>query len=134
MDKAVKEKFDLYPQDAYVKLMKIRDLIFQVADDEKLGKITETLKWGEPSYLSKKGSTIRIDWKSKHPDQVSIYFNCNTVLIETFKELYSDTLNFKGNREIVFYISEQLPMTKLKSCLSMSLRYHLIKNLDLLGA
>ena len=45
--------------------MKLRQLIFDVAAKTKdVGQLEETLKWGEPAYLtseSKSGSLIRID-------------------------------------------------------------------------
>ena len=46
------------------------------ADKDLLKELEETLKWGEPSYLVKKGSTIRMDWKSKAPNQYAMYFKC----------------------------------------------------------
>lgn len=54
--------------------------------------------------------------------------------MDTFKELYGDTLHIVGNREIVLSIKDDLPLITLKSCISMALRYHTIKHLALLGA
>ncbi|PCJ23705.1 MAG: hypothetical protein COA96_11165 [SAR86 cluster bacterium] len=134
MDIDVKKKFDSYPEHVKSRLLNIRTLIFEVAREDKIGEITETLKWGEPSYLTKKGSTLRIGWKSTNPDSFSVYFNCNTTLVETFKEIYSGTFQFVGNREISLPVSGRIPKTELKACISMSLRYHSIKHLPLLGA
>jgi len=134
MDSKVKGKFATYPEDARLQLLSIRDAIFQVAADESLGEIAESLKWNEPSYQSNNGSPIRMDWKAKSPAVVSVYFNCKTTLIETFKEIYQDTFQYVGNREIVFQIAEVMPMLELKACISMTLRYHKVKNLPLLGA
>ncbi len=134
MDTVVKNKFETYPEEVKSQLLKIREAIYEVAENENIGVLTETLKWGEPSFLSEKGSTIRIDWKPKSPDHFSVYFNCKTTLIETFKEIYKDTFQFQGNREIKFLVSEPVPMSELKACISMSLRYHRIKHLPLLGA
>lgn len=114
--------------------MYVRALIYAVAEEDSLGEVTETLKWGEPSYACPTGSSVRIDWKSKHPDQYAVYFNCNTKLIETFKELYHDIFVFDGNRAIVITLDEKLPEGPLKHCLSMSLRYKKIRHLPLLGA
>ena len=72
--------------------------------------------------------------KAKSPNHISVYFNCRTVLVETFKELYMDTFSFVGNREIILPLSKPIPMQELKHCISMSLRYHSIKHLPLLGA
>lgn len=134
MENEVREKFNSYPKEVRSVLEKIRKLIFEVAEDEKIDGITETLKWGEPSYLSKYGSTVRIDWKPKYPEQFAVYFNCKTLLIETFKELYGDLFNYEGNRAIVFGLGQALPTNQLRQCISMSLRYKKIRHLPLLGA
>ncbi len=134
MDKNIQQKLDSYPNNARNQFMKIRGLIFEVADEEQLGEITETLKWGEPSYSSKLGSPIRMDWKPKTPDQISIYFNCKTILVETFREIYKDTFLFIGTRELVLPLSGPIPTLELKGCISIALRYHKVKHLPLLGA
>ncbi len=134
MDLSVQQKFSTYPEDVAALLNSIRDLILHVAQQDGISDITETLKWGEPSYVSKIGSTIRMDWKAKYPDQYCIYFNCKTSLIETFKEIYGDTFTYEGNRAIVFEITQVVPYKELAHCISLSLRYKKIKHLDLLGA
>ena len=80
-----------------------------------------------------------MDWKAKSPHTVSVYFNCKTTLVGTFKEVYRDTFVYAGNREIVFQVSDnsslkELPMLELKACISIALRYHQVKHLPLLGA
>jgi hypothetical protein len=134
MDLNVKQKFETYPEDIYVCLMQLRTLILSVAHQEGIDDIEETIKWGEPSYISKIGSTIRFDWKPKTPDQYYIFFNCKTKLIDTFKEIYSDTFTYEGSRAIIFNKRDIVPLTELTHCLSMSLRYKKIKHLELLGA
>jgi hypothetical protein len=134
MDLSVKQKFETYPENIAILLSNVRDLIFSVAKQDGISDLTETLKWGEPSYTPKMGSTIRFDWKAKYPDQYCIYFNCRTSLIETFKEVHGDIFTYEGNRAIVFKTSQNLPLKELAHCISMSLRYKKIKHLDLLGA
>jgi len=134
MDLSVKQKFEAYPENISILLRHVRDLIITVAEQDGVSDLTETLKWGEPSYVSKVGSTIRFDWKDKYPDQYCIYFNCKTSLIETFKEVYGDTFTYEGNRAIVFQIDQSIPFKELAHCISMSLRYKKIKHLNLLGA
>lgn len=134
MNEAVKEKFDSYPADARECLLEIRALIFLVAGEESVGDLEESLKWGEPSYGCKHGSPIRMDWKSKTSDRVSLYFNCKTILVETFREIYGNELECIDSREIALPISQTIPTPILKSCISMALRYHQLKHLPLLGA
>ena len=134
MELSVKKKFATYPDNICLLLGNIRDLIFSVAEQHGITDLTETLKWGEPSYISTIGSTIRFDWKAKHPNQYCIYFDCKTSLVETFKEIYGDTFTYEGNRAIIFTRDQQLPLKALTHCLSLSLRYKKIKHLVLLGA
>ncbi len=93
----------------------------------------EALKWGEPSFLTKGGSTIRIDWKERTPEYYYIYFNCNTKLVETFRVLYRDELHFEGNRGIVLNTKALIPRKKIKHCIALALNYKSLKHLDLLG-
>lgn len=134
MDVDVKEKFDSYPGHIRNRLIEIRAIIFEVAEDEEIGEVAESLKWSQPSYTSKSGSPVRMDWKPKNPDSISIYFNCKTSLIETFREIYGNSFKFIGNREIVLPLSENMPIAELRDFISMSLRYHSVKHLPLLGA
>ena len=133
MDLRVKKKFETYPENVAALLSNIRDLILNVAKQDGISDITETLKWGEPSYVSKIGSTVRFDWKAKSPEQYCIYFNCKTPLVETFKAVYGDIFKYDGNRAIILNIEQETPK-ELAHCISMSLRYKQIKHLALLGA
>ncbi len=131
----VAKKLQSYPEKIRPKLMQLRELIFDVAARSPgLGDLEETLKWGEPSYLANEGSTVRIGWKESRPEYYAIYFNCNTKLVETFKEVYSGVFNFEGNRAIVFHQDDTVPKRALEHCVLLSLQYHKIKHLPLLGA
>ncbi len=133
MDKAVKDKFNTFPIDVRDLLLQIRRMIFKVAEAGHIGQLTETLKWGEISYLIKGGSTVRMGWKPNTPSHIYIYFHCQTTLIKTFKEIYGEELVFEGNRAIVITVNQDIPVVELKHCISLSLRYHHIKDLPLLG-
>lgn len=133
MNVDVKRKFESIPENIRLPLLSIRQAIFEIAKADNIGDIEETLKWGEPSYLAKGGSTVRINWQSKSPQNFAVYFQCQTTLVETFKEIYGDLFNYEGKRAIVFNVSDELPMKALTHCISMALRYHKIKHLPLLG-
>ena len=122
----VAQVFDSYPEPMRTKMLRLRQIVFEAAaETEDVAAVEETLKWGEPSYLTKSGSTIRMDWKRKSPHQYALYFNCNTSLVDTFKALYRGFLTFEGNRAIVFRETDELPVDTLKHCVSLALRYHL---------
>jgi len=130
----VAEVFNNYPGHMRQNLMLLRQLVLDTASETKgVKKLEETLKWGEPSYLTKSGSTIRMGWRKSKPDQYAMYFHCKTKLVDTFKELYRDKFTFEGNRAIVFNESDELPINELKHCISLSLTYHSIKHLPMLG-
>lgn len=127
-------KFEAYPEEVKPQMQDLRQIVLDTADELGLPKLTETLKWGEPSYLNKKGSTIRMDWKEKAPEQYSLYFICNTNLVNTFQTIYPTTFRYEGNRAMHFGLNEELPLTELKHCIGLALRYKELRDLPLLGA
>ena len=133
MNSTIENKIGAYPEIAKNKFHEIRSLIFEVAQINKLGEIEETLKWGQPSYLSKSGSTIRLDWKNKTPNSIGIFFNCKTILVETFKEIFGESLVYEGNRVVLVPLDKETPQ-ELETCILMALNYHKLKKLPLLGA
>src|SRR5262245_12932008 len=72
MPQDVQAAFDVFPPDVRHRLAEIRGMIFDLAAaDPRVGAITETLKWGEPAYLTEasgSGSTIRLGWPRREPD------------------------------------------------------------------
>ena len=126
--------FDNYPSISKEKMLNLRNLIIEVAKEiDGLTTLEETLKWGEPSYLTKKGSTIRIDWKKKKPKQYAMYFSCSSSLIPTFRIVYKNIFTFEGKRAIIFKVDDKLPKEELKQCIKAGLTYHKLKNIPLLG-
>jgi len=127
-DGDVAEKFEAYPPAIRSRLLVLRSLILETADNtDGVGPLEETLKWGEPAYVtskSKSGSTVRIGWKRSQPSQYAMYFHCRTNLIETFRALFPDELRFEGNRAIVFDEKDSLPEDPLRFCIAAALTYH----------
>jgi hypothetical protein len=123
--------FNNYPENMRKKLMFLRQLIFDTAAaTEGVGELEETLKWGEPSYLTpktKSGSTVRIDWKKSNEGQYAMYFKCTTNLVETFREKYPTQFRYGGNRSIIFNEDDEIPVKELSDCIALALTYHLRK-------
>ena len=133
-DPRVKNKFETYPDNVRDRMLTLRSLIIEVAKEiEGLEQLEETLKWGEPSYLTKKGSTLRMDWKAKSAMNYALYFKCTSRLVETFKLCFEDYFEFEGNRAIVFGLNDILPEKELKICIRTTLTYHQVKALSRLG-
>jgi hypothetical protein len=127
-DPAVEAVFSTYPKQVREKLLALRRLIFDTAKATKgVGALQETLKWGQPSYLTpetKSGSTIRIDQVKPAAGHYAVYFHCQTNLVETFRELYPE-LSFGGNRCILLDAGDKLPEAALRHCVALALTYHL---------
>ncbi len=134
MTAEIQAKFSSYPPAAQKQLEEVRRLILAVAEENALGAVEESLKWGEASYQVKGGSAIRIDWKPKDPDVIKVYFHCQTSLIETFREIYRQEFDYEGNRAIVLPLIASVSGTPFKHCLQLALKYHSLKHLPLLGA
>ncbi len=122
--------FDAYPKPVRTKLLALRRLILDTAKTTKgVGLVEETLKWGQPSYLTpetKSGSTVRIDQVKPEPGQYAVYFHCQTNLVETFRELYPE-LRYGGNRCILLDAEDKVPEAELRHCVALALTYHLGK-------
>ncbi len=112
-------------------LMDLRQLIFDTAESiSEVGELEETLKWGQPSYLttkSKSGSMIRIDKIKNQPDKYAIYFLCQTTLVESFREIFGEKLVYEGNRAIHLDANDKMPIDDLTQRISMALTYRLKK-------
>jgi hypothetical protein len=123
--------FRTYPRPIREKLLALRQLILDTAEStEGVGPLEETLKWGQPSYLTletKSGSTIRIDQVKPAADQYAVYFHCQTDLVATFRELYPNEFSYGGNRSILFNARDKIPKPALRHCLALALTYHLNK-------
>ena len=52
--------FETYPPEIHKQAMRLRQLVLDTAAAlAEVGEVEETLKWGEPRYLTKTGSTIK---------------------------------------------------------------------------
>lgn len=131
----VEAVFENYPEPIREKMLSLRRVVFETAaETDGVGTVKETLRWGEPSYITDGGTTVRMDWKPSDPDQYALYFHCQTAVVDTCKEVYGDVLRCEDNRAIVFDEDQELPVEEVKHCLSMALTYHDRKHLPLLGA
>lgn len=117
--------FANYPDKVRKRMKELRKLVIDTAMKiEEITYLEETLKWGEPSYITKHGSTLRMDWKSKKPEQFAIYFKCTSRLVETLRTVFRNKFVFEGNRAIVFRLNDQIPKKELKECIKATLIYH----------
>jgi hypothetical protein len=104
------------------KLLRLRKIVLDTAAKMDGIAIEETLKWGQPSYLAKGGSTVRIDAVKADPKRVAMYFICRTDLIARFREHYPE-LDYDANRAILLDVRGKLPEDALRHCISLALSY-----------
>ena len=117
------------PEPLVAKLIALRKLVLKVAaDNPAIGPLEETLKWGEPAFLTsatRAGTTVRITRHKKSDDKYAFYVHCQTDLVERYKQLYRDRLAFDGNRAVTFNVFDELPEDPVRHCIAMALTYHL---------
>ncbi|MET4803319.1 DUF1801 domain-containing protein [Bradyrhizobium sp. LB11.1] len=128
LPREVSRAFDAFPLPIRRRLLDVRKLIFATAAaHDGIGPLTETLKWGEPAYLTEQsgsGSTIRLG-RVKDSEHAAILFNCKTTLIDTFRERFSDQFEYRQTRALLLNVVGALPKQELTICLSLALTYHL---------
>lgn len=123
-----------YPDIVQNKLQKLRELIIETAEETPgMSDVEETLKWGEPSFVTRYGSTLRMDWKEKTPNQYAMYFQCTSRLVDTFRMVFNNVFQYEGKRAIVFQLNQKIPELELKECIRATLMYHKVKHLETLG-
>lgn len=132
----VEALFATFPEQSRARLMALRARIFAVAaQHSEIGILEETLKWGQPSYLTeqtKSGTTLRIAPIKSEPEVVGMYVNCQTTLAATYRELYSGILNIEGKRCVRVGPETPVPSDEIDHCILLALTYHLNKRKDAL--
>ena len=126
-DRYVAEAFAAFPKAERRGALSLRDLIFTIAAETPgVGKVQETLKWGQPAYLTpetKSGSTLRLGLPKD--GGFALYTNCRTRLISDFQALFPNDFSYEGNRAIRFQANQTLAAGKISLLIRAALTYHL---------
>lgn len=116
------------PEELHAPILALRRLVFQTAaEDARIGPLVETLKWGEPAYLTQvsgAGTTLRLGWKRVLPGHFGMFFNCRTRVSDQIKQIFPDTFTFDGTRGLLFRVGEEVPQNEVKVCIGLVLTYH----------
>ena len=130
----VKGVFEAYNDAVRGALMALREIIFVTAEEyDEVGELEETLKWGNPSYLTynpKSGTTIRLSQLCSNAEEYAMSVHCQSTLISEFKEVYPE-LKYDENRSVIFNIKETLPRKTVKHFIYLALSYHHRKKYDI---
>ena len=125
----IEEAFAAHDDGTREQLLTCRDLVFRVAAaSDDIGTITETLKWGQPSYLTeatKAGSTLRL--ATSDDGRAALFVHCGTNLIEQFSTFYPDTFDYQGKRALIIKGQTQPVEAELRHCIALALTYKLRK-------
>ena len=128
MPEDVASAFRAYPEAIRERLLLIRALILATAKEtEGVGPLNETLKWGEPAYLteaSKSGSTIRLGRPKSSPECAGVFFNCQTTLVFEFRDIFPGVFHYDGNRALLLPVKGAVDEVALRQCFVMALTYH----------
>lgn len=135
-DARVEAAFAGYPEPARTGLLALRGLVYETAATTPgVGRLEETLKWGQPAYLTpetKSGSTIRL--APVKSSGFAIYVHCQTTILSEFSALFPGDFDYEGNRAIRFHDARDLPLEQLSLLVSSALTWHLRKRRPANGA
>ncbi len=116
MTPAVKAAFEKLPDGPRADLMQVREMI--------LGSgvtVEEALRWGQPAYLAKKGTTIRLGvTKAGLP---SVFTHCQSSVMGDVQAVAGAGHNWDGNRGLSWTQGE-LPDEVLRLIIQRALGYH----------
>jgi hypothetical protein len=126
MPQAVAAAFGAFPDGTRQILLAVREQVLVAAVDAGVGPLTETLKWGEPAYLteaSRSGSTLRLGL-SGPSRQPALLVNCRTGLAGEVRDRYGDLFAYEGTRGILVPENVARHAAAIRHCAALALTYH----------
>jgi hypothetical protein len=99
--------FAAIPSEPREGLLRLRELIFDVAGDlPNEPQVEETLKWGQPAYLTPKGSTIRLGIPKS--GGFALFVHCQSRLIPDYEMAFPKADRIEGTRAVLFKDADQI--------------------------
>jgi len=127
MTPAVRAAFDALAPEARDALLKLRALVFDVADKTpEVGPVEEVLRWGQPSYITPKkkaASTLRLGVPKN--GSFAIFAHCQSSVISDYVALFPDQDRIEGNRAVLFDDVSQIDPQRHGLLIKSALTYHL---------
>ncbi len=125
-DAAVAACFGAFPNAIRPRLLWARALVFDTASETTgVGPLTETLKWGQPAYLTeatKSGTTLRLG--AIGPDRWGVYVHCQTEVIPALQSTLPEAFSYDGTRGVVFGGDDVVDEGALRLLIRSALTYH----------
>lgn len=120
LDPKIEETFALLPEPARTRLLNLRSLIFKIAAEQN-ETVSETLKWGQPSYQSASGTPIRLGIPKS--GGYALFVHCQTSVISEFRNTFEDAFSYEGNRAVLFQEDDQIDVKKVAVLINSALTY-----------
>ena len=128
----VEQAFELEDVEARKGLLALRDLIFDTAaETPAAGRIEETLKWGQPAYLtpeSKSGSTVRLGVPKSA--RFGLFVHCQSQLIPEYLVTFPAWDKVEGTRAILFDRADEVEPMRHGWLIKRALTYHIRQSTD----
>lgn len=117
---------DALPNSARPVLVRLRGVIFDVASTVPgAGDVSETLKWGQPSYAVSTGTPLRLGvTKTGIP---SLFVHCQTSVVSDARSVLAADLQFEGNRAVLVAQDTAFPEAALRQVIHAALSYRLAR-------
>ncbi|MEM6657641.1 MAG: DUF1801 domain-containing protein [Pseudomonadota bacterium] len=112
------------PPDTRAGVLALRALILGTASGlPDAQPLQEALRWGQPSYLAPKGSTIRVGGHKSA--RFALFVHCRTRLLTDFALTFPDADRTDGNRAVLFDDISQIDQMRHGWLIARALTYHL---------
>ncbi len=107
--------FAAFPTIARDGLLEIRHLNFAVAEAENVGAFEESLKCGQPAYLTseRKLPTPPLRLGVPKIGGYALFVHCQWPLIADARTVFDDAFTYEGNRAVLFDVHAQITKTPL---------------------
>ncbi|EEE38272.1 hypothetical protein RKLH11_2114 [Rhodobacteraceae bacterium KLH11] len=123
-DPKVAAAYQALPEDTRAGAMALRELIFETAATlPQALPLQEDLRWGQPAYLTPKGSTIRLG--GHKAACFALYVHCQSRLMGDFTTAFPGEDRIDGNRAVLFDEPNQIDATRHGWLIARALTYHL---------
>lgn len=121
-DIMVQAAFDKLPKVSRTGAMILRDLIYRTAHElPDNPPLTECLRWGQPAYITPKGSTLRIGVPKS--GAFALYAHCQSTIISQFAQTFGTEYKIDGNRAVIFDSPNQIDPEHLRLLIKHALTY-----------
>lgn len=121
----IKAVYDAIPEPQRTLLLTLRGLIFDCAQSVQAGPVQEVLRWGQPSYIAPKGSSLRLGVAKT--GQAALFAHCQSSLISTFAQRFQGDFLIEGNRAVYLDVLGVQEQEKLRFLILHGLQYKLMR-------